>query len=124
MLTFTCTVCGKEKPDYKSGGTGYAQDEAGEKICYKCCADFDRAWMHQAGRVTLYLTVGENGQKQVNNWPATLVFPVHATKNGRHNIAGSREDVWFRGPDGYEWWGVRYGSNTQLCHCKRTKVRM
>jgi hypothetical protein len=40
---------------------------------------------------------------------------------GRHNIAGVRYDVWFRGPDGHVWWGVQYGDMTQICHCKRTK---
>ena len=71
--------------------------------------------MTEHGRIMLYLSNGE-----VMNWPGTLRFPAHVRK-GRHNIAGSRYDVWFAGPDGFQWHGVQYGDNTQICHCKRTK---
>lgn len=60
------------------------------------------------------------GGDTASNWPHTLVFRAHG-QVGRHNIAGKRYDVWFNGPDGYEWHGVTYGDWTQLCHCKRTK---
>lgn len=103
--------------------TGYGTDpETGETHCFACCALRDRAAMVEDGRATLYLCDGEPGQRStVTNWPGTLRFEVNARCNGRHNIARVRYDVWFRGPDGKPWWGVQYGDNTQICHCRRVK---
>lgn len=56
------------------------------------------------------------------NWPGSLEFRCW-TRTGNHNIARTRYDVWFYGPDGYIWYGVTYGEDTQLCHCKRTKKK-
>jgi hypothetical protein len=75
--------------------------------------------MKDEGRITLYLT--DDGR--VTNWPNSLSFKGHVSK-GRHNIAGTRYDVWFTGPDGHRWHGTQYGDNTQICHCKRTKERV
>jgi hypothetical protein len=104
--------------------TGYGYTASGRKLCFACCAERDKADMVRTGRTTLYLThemrpenpTAKHGT--VGNWPGSLVF--HATvKKGRHNIASTRYDVWFVGPDGRDWHGVQYGENTQLCHCKR-----
>ena len=117
--TFICSECGREKPVQKQGGTGYAVNpEKGEKICYECCCWQDRDHMMKTGKITLYLSAGH-----VVNWPGTLSFPVTESRRGRHNFARTRTDVWFRGPDGFMWHGVNYGSGSQICRCKRTKER-
>jgi hypothetical protein len=71
--------------------------------------------MAQRGRIALYYTGDE-----VINWPGTLRIPVDYSSAGRHNIAGTRTDVWFRF-GGAEWHGVTYGEMTQIVHCKRKK---
>lgn len=127
---FTCADCGEHKVHdnpHGYGGTGYGtdgtvnKDGTKKKVCYDCCGKRDVADMKATGRAVLYLTERE-GKPVVTNWPGTLILPVRHNRIGRHNIAGSREDVWFTGPDGREWWGVRYGDYTQLCHCKRLKA--
>lgn len=135
MATFTCGRCGKERFTLADGvTTGYGEID-GVKHCYDCCADVDREFMQEHGRIALYLTVkkcGPHGTSrlpdrhvtgEVTNWPQTLIFKVRG-HIGCHNIARRRYDVWFTGPDGFKWHGVTYGDNTQICHCKRTKVRV
>ena len=143
--TFTCSRCQNELPiPAAPGGTGYALDDDGEKICYDCCAELDKQWMLAHGKIALYLTCepaskarlhgrpftsatanicGRKTAGEVTNWPGTLRFPCH-TRTGGHNIAGVRYDCWFTGPDGYEWHGVTIGDNTQICRCKRTKTKI
>ncbi len=124
---FDCVDCGEHKVHVNPngcGGVGYAivtEDGTEKKICYDCIGKRDRADMKDRGRITLYLTKNQDGWF-VSNWPGTLKMRVREHRSGRHNIAGHRDDVWFRGPDGKEWWGVCYGHNTQLCHCKRLKA--
>lgn len=72
--------------------------------------------MVATGRATLYLD-GLN----ILDWPGRLRFRAARRSTGRHNIAGTRTDVWFVGPDGAAWHGVQYGQNTQIVHCKRTR---
>jgi hypothetical protein len=130
-LSFRCGDCGETKPVQAEGGAGYGYmgEGATEKpVCYECCGKRDQQRMIEDGRAVLYLTC-EPAHKsprrtrgKVGNWPDSLSFPCH-TRPGRHNIAGTRYDCWFVGPDGYEWHGVTYGDNTQICHCKRTKTR-
>jgi hypothetical protein len=130
---FKCSICNKAKVHESEHTTGYAND--GDKlICLDCCGWEDKAYMVMEGKNTLYLTktdedlplssVGLNPLKKrfyVSNWPGT--YKTHCTyyRKGRHNIAGSRYDVWFTGPDSLPWHGVQYGENTQICHCKRVK---
>ncbi len=134
-VTFTCCKCGKTKPVQTSGGTGYAGSEY-HKVCYDCCAIEDKEYMLKEGKITLYLTGGIGhdkdgrkmvsatwfGETHVSNWPGILKFTVEHIRLGYHNFARYRYDVWFKGPDGFEWHGVQYGDNTQICHCKRTKT--
>ena len=90
--------------------------------------------MRDTGKITLYLDC-ERWKDQrkkdssiracmgtVQNWPGSLKIPCH-TRCGDHNIARTRYDVWFKF-EGYEWWGVYYGEDTQLIHCKRTKKKV
>lgn len=117
MLTFICCDCSQEKPMQDSGGPGYAVLDDGRKVCYACCAERDKAYMVEHGRITLYF---DNKARLVTNWPGTLWFDC-AVRTGNHNIAGIRYDVWFTDHLGKKWHGVRYGHHTQLCHCKRLK---
>lgn len=121
---FRCSVCGAEKPQSKSGGTGYAEYPDGRRVCYECCAVLDRQEMVASGhgnRLPLYLTKKDDGSWSVSNWPGTLRFACSKPKVGRHNIAGRRYDVWFNGPDGHRWHGVQYGEWTEIVHCSRTR---
>lgn len=99
---------------------GYGIDREGKKHCFACCAERDKTDMRENGKICLYLTKGAEDWK-VTNWPGSLSIPVPQPKTGRHNLAGSRYDVWFS----FErklWHGVQYGENTQICHCKRIKT--
>ena len=107
--------------------TGYGTDKDGNRKCFQCCADSDRQEMIETGKATLYLSksIGTEGIYAgrevwtVGNWPGSLKFRTGPVRKGRHNIARTRYDVWFRGPDGKDWHGVQYGENTQVCHCHR-----
>jgi len=114
-----CSNCGKQiviAADSIAVGYCEINGETGpEKWCYACMADIDRAYMDQAGRIDLYL----HGHEKVTNWPGTLSFKVLTYRAGRHNIARTRTDVWFK-HNGYYWHGVQYGEWTQIVHCKRT----
>lgn len=116
---FTCKRCGLTKPINHDGGTGYGENEQGEKTCYICIAELDRQTLIETGNsrnLPLYLT-----DKGVANWPSTLQFQPFYRTRGRHNMAGTREDVWFNGPDGHIWHGTVFGEWTQILHAKRTK---
>lgn len=113
----TCSQCKKEISAPQDGvSSGYGLNSKNEKVCYACCGVNDAEFMRYHGKMTLYLANG-----LVTNWPNSLTFTPTKTKTGRHNIAGSRTDVWFRGPDGASWYGVNYGDNTQILHCKKLK---
>ena len=121
--SFTCGIC-KTSQTYHStvGGTGYAINHlTGQKVCYDCCAEQDRKFMRDHKKITLYLT-REGFYSKITNWPGTLKLDCTGCRTGRHNIAGTRYDVWFVF-EGYYWHGVQYGENTQLCHCKQTKQK-
>lgn len=115
MHNFTCDDCLSIKVIPESGGVGYAMYDT-KKICYECVAIHDKRYMNQHGKIILYY----DGRK-ITNWPCSLVFMATKYKEGKHNIASKRIDVWFRGPSNDIWHGVQYGNNTQLLHCKRVK---
>lgn len=134
--------CGHDPSPHADFTTRFGVDSEGRKHCYECCANFDREQMSKDGRATLYLTVpdeftgysravGRAGGWQaipsylpsepvyyVSNWPGSLKYPAFVRK-GRHNLAGTRYDVWFTDFQGRKWHGVQYGENSQLCHCRR-----
>lgn len=141
---FTCHDCGQIKPVQTTGGTGYASDGAGNKTCYECCGKADAKYMRDHDRMTLYLAVDHeslaanntshefmvrhrihhrNYGWKVTNWPGTLRMNGVTVSKGRHNIAGSRYDCWFTGPDGAKWHGVQYGEMTQILHCRKLKSK-
>lgn len=118
-----CTRCGA----VCTNKLGY--DPAGNPHCYSCCAAWERVQMQETGQARLYLTRKQimtseglrPGGWEVTDWPGRLRFPVQYVTQGKHNIAGTRIDIRFIGPQGYMWHGTQYGENTQLVHCKRTK---
>lgn len=117
-----CSVCNKE---IKSIGLScqYAVDKDHNKICYDCVAELDRQTMIDQGNSNHLPLYFDNDRMEVTNWPGTLRFPVTGARHGGHNIAGQRVDLWFWGPDGYQWHGVQYGTFTQIAHCKRTSTK-
>jgi len=128
--SFTCEVCHKEiSQEHEDFTTGYATNDKKEKICYACCAEADKQFMRDNNKITLYLikrylypesTTNKAYNYFVTNWPGSLEIKCYYSDKGKHNIAGTRYDVWFKF-EGYVWHGVQYGENTQLCHCKKTK---
>lgn len=61
----------------------------------------------------------KNGKYDYVSWPGTLKIKCHV-RTGRHNIAGTRYDVWFTF-NGKNFYGVTYGDKTQICHIRRIK---
>jgi len=120
---FTCSVCGKViQRDEASCTTGYGTNDKGEKVCFACCADQDKAWMREHGRIGLYLIdpkAGEPGLMEVTNWPGSLRFAVGSYRRSRHSWHLWRTDVWFDF-EGKVWHGYQIGDRTQICHCKQT----
>lgn len=118
---FVCSVCGRELQEREdSMTTGYGVDGDGNKSCFDCCGKADIEYMKENGKTILYLSKRDDGWV-VSNWPGTLKAHGVYVSKGRHNIAGTRYDTWFNGPDGHVWHGVRYGEWTEILHCKRTK---
>jgi len=135
MVSFTCTRCA-ETITYEPGawGVGQATDKDDNPFCYPCAATLEGEAMLKDGRATLYLSrivEPSDFQKKhgiitkldwrVSNWSGHLQTTMVHIRKGRHNIARTRYDVWFT-YCGQEWYGVQYGENTQLLHCRRLKV--
>jgi hypothetical protein len=118
-----CGSCGKECiPEGMT--TGYGKTASGEIRCFICCAADDKAQMDRDGKIALYLTLDPTACAggKVTNWPGTLSFYC-TVKCGKHNIARTRYDVWFKDHNGNRWHGVQYGDNTQICHCHKLTKR-
>lgn len=130
-----CAYCFGTIPAPESGSitTGYGRDQFDNMVCYDCCANNDRDYMRQHGKITLYLSgvaptirtgysINENWR--ISNWPGSLRFyPIgNRVKVGAHNWGVDRYDTWFNF-EGYVWHGVSIGNNTELLHCKRTATR-
>ena len=91
--------------------------------CFACAAQRLKAKMKYSGMTdSLYLTLDKRGNGEVTDWTGLLKFRVAQARIGKHNMVGKRYDVWFHDEDGRTWWGVTYGDNTQVCHCRRIKV--
>lgn len=98
--------------------TTYDKESNVVSICNSCIAIRNREYMDEHKKVTLYLVL-EGSKYVVTNWHGSLKIPVDTFNTGNHNIADSRTDVWFTDYRGVKWWGVNYGSNNQICHCKK-----
>lgn len=133
MSKRTCSMC-KAHIFPKKFGVVY-KGKRKQYLCFGCCADVDRERMKNEGKATMYLQYvspchnpqftsgGINltaSEYVVSNWTGSLTMVTTKVQVGRHNMTGRRWDVWFRMND-QKWWGVSYGNNTQLLHCKRIK---
>lgn len=119
--------CGHEPNPHSEHTTGTARMNDGNVICWDCAAMRDLGRMLLEGNsrsLPLYLSKKDDGNWHVSNWPGTLSFAPYAIRKGHHNIGRTREDVWFNGPDGYVWHGICIGEWTQICHCKRTALKV
>lgn len=115
--TVHCARCGAEcKPQGIT--TGYGTAPNGDRHCFECCAEVERARMVETGRADLYLTDGE-----VRDWPGKLRFAARNVSRSQHRAFGRyvpRVDADFTGPDGYVWHATVRG-DMDLARCKRTK---
>ena len=68
MTTFTCFDCGKEKQEQTGVTLGYAKLPGGNKVCYACCAERDKVYMHDHEKDPLYLTQNKIGGWEVTDW--------------------------------------------------------
>ena len=126
-----CGLCNTKIAVGETAGGKYCEGYI-VHVCKGCCAITDAAIMVDEGnskRIPLYLvdqptlsgTPHTSVPFQVRNWIGSLRLNVHSFKMRKHWMAGTRTDVWFFGPDGFVWWGVQYGSFTNIVHCRRTK---
>lgn len=114
---FKCGQCKRIRQSTTPYTTGYGIDKRKRKVCFECCGAEDRREMLRTGKGVMYLTE-KAGRFSVNNWPGTLTIAPDRVTKGRHNIAGSRYDVWFT-LDGHRYHGVNYGENSQILRVKR-----
>lgn len=91
----------------------------GKTYCPTCDAQWIDGYMQTAYRTTLYL-IERDSCLYLTNWFSTLEIKIDHWKYGRHNMVDRVTHVWFKHAD-MVWYGVNYGGNTQLCHCKKTK---
>lgn len=82
--------------------------------------------MKDHGRISLYLVKRPAHAPTpgwiITNWPGTLTFPIEVLWDGKHNWGLEVLFARFIGPDGYVWSGKTIGDNTELFHCRRTKI--
>lgn len=123
--TFKCQSCHRELPVNESGGTGYARTRSGKKICYECAGKRETKEISKKspGSKHLFYLTKKDGRYVVTNWPGSIKYTVTGVKTGRHNIAGTRTDVWFKDHDGNEWHGVQMGEYNQVLHATKIKRR-
>lgn len=115
--------CGHVPSPHDEHTTGYGKDSLGKTLCYACAGERDKETMRTTGKIVLYLSADPmTGKYKVTNWPSSLVIEQVSVKEGRHNIAGTRKDIWFMF-EGAQWHGVMCGEYTQLVHCRRTKEK-
>lgn len=136
MITkeLVCAYCAETIAQSKIGNGasgGYGRDKDGNKVCFACCADLDRAAMRRDGKIVLYLSGVSpkirkgfcvNAAWSISNWPGSLKFQPfgQSVKVSQTNWRLDRYDVWFVF-EGYIWHGVSVGNDSELLHCKRTK---
>jgi len=75
--------------------------------------------MESHKRIALYLVKTDEGYR-VGPWADAKRWPVIRYRLGRHNIAGTRIDVWFKAA-GADWWGRNTGGS-DIVHCRRLKA--
>lgn len=131
-MTRKCFDCGKVVGLRKlhdatySLGTGYGVDKRGKAVCYDCCAIRDGKELEAlpyGGKTCLYLNEKlHDTVKHITNWSGTLAIPVRYTRQGKHNMAGVRRDVWFS-YKGDEYQGTQYGNFSDIVHIRKLKPK-
>ena len=124
---FKCDHCERTLTAYK-GETGYVQfPDTKEKMCYDCLGKRDVNTMFRGERCIMYFHMGNASSREgviepakVTNWPRTVVFTPFEYTVSHHNIAGTRVDAWWTGPDGARWHGYSIG-DSELMRCNRRK---
>jgi len=130
--------CGHPPTSQTEGSitTGYGSDGNGFRRCFACCAEVDRAYMIEHGRITLYLSQPTSERPRgslshagfkLTNWPGSLAFPLLSLCRSKGRGFGGeypRESFRFNGPDGFVWYGIRQGHHTQIAHCRRTQAKV
>jgi hypothetical protein len=119
----TCSIC-SEQINGTGISPGYALNDSGEKICYKCCGVQDAVQLSAiTGKEEMYLYLSFNKEKktyEITNWPATLIINPTRIHSGKHNIAGTQTHVWFRFNHEY-FHGVNFGNTSQVLVVKKIK---
>lgn len=143
-----CTTCG-ETCQSDGLGAGYGVDADGKAHCYQCCGKRDLEQMMRRGKITLYLSQippkewaarlvmmgkspymdGDYGAQErqrfsIINWPGTIKIQPWAVKKVEGWGYGGPypvHHVWFTGPDGYQWYGVCKGRDSEIFCCRRLK---
>lgn len=130
MDTATVALCDCGHPptpqEVDSITTGYGTGRDDKTACFACCAEIDRAAMIADGKAHLYLTGNRAEGYKVSNWPGSLAFvpsrfQEKQTNQGFGWRTKTRVDVWFAGPDGYEWHGYHASDWSSIISVRRTK---
>ena len=128
---FQCGACLKHITHQvdESQGIGYSQVSIGGEskiMCYMCSAMVDARNMVQLGKAQMYLVDRVRAcvklsecRRYITNWPGTLIFNANRVTR----FDESRQDFWFMGPEGYEWYGIAV-LDQQLSIVERTKIRV
>jgi len=98
----------------------YGIDNHGHKICFVCCGKIDMKRFKTAkvgDKDYLYYNHETN---TISNFPGTFKIAGGCHTHGKHNIARTRIDIWFKVGDTH-FHGVQYGENTQILHTKCVK---
>ncbi len=112
-----CDYCGLPLPAQNvtsTGGLGGGVNEAGETLCYPCCAfadaiDLANTEPGEKCAIALYIF---SDNHTVGNWPGSLSMTVLSIGQWKTGGFGSyRRTVLFRGPIGSTWAGTEYNGN-------------
>jgi len=115
---FDCHQCGQHKIHESNISTGYGRNDKDEKICFACCGLNDEKnliELKKGEKICLFF----NGI-EIINWPSTLKITPTYIRKGRHNIAGTRQDVYFVFR-GLNFHGIQYGNNSEIIHIRKIK---
>lgn len=114
--TFFCTKCEKEKTHESDISTGYGTDKDGNKICFDCCGIDDANNLTNLKKGDKYILYWDG--QNIINWPSSLKIKPYSVKKGKHNMARTRDDIYFKF-NGFNFHAVQYGSNSQIAHIKK-----
>jgi len=117
--TFTCSQCGETKTHNDNLTTGYGKDSKGNVVCFSCCGINDEKELIElpTGKKICHYWDGKN----IINWQGTLKITPYYIKKGRHNMAGTREDIYFNFK-GHKFHATQYGNFSQIAYIQKLKA--